>query len=135
MSFTAARISRRTRAVCQRCRDRKARVETGGAVRADRDRTQCFECFRAERERQRAGTLAGRAAPAGLPFLRPGASPAEPATSRHGGGQGDALRSSPPHPAVLAVAGANGSDPARRLAHRRRMLAHLEGHVPVKTGA
>lgn len=57
MSFTAAHGSRSARYACQRCRDRKARFSYRGEVRADRDHTLCFECFRSERERQRARRL------------------------------------------------------------------------------
>lgn len=44
--------------LCQRCRDRKARFRYRGVVRADRDHTLCFECFRRERVRARARRLA-----------------------------------------------------------------------------
>jgi hypothetical protein len=54
MSFAAARVSKRSRCACQSCRDRKARFSYRGSVRADRDHTLCFECYRRERERQRA---------------------------------------------------------------------------------
>lgn len=43
--------------LCQRCRDRKARFQYRGEVRADRDHTLCFECYRSERERRRAQVL------------------------------------------------------------------------------
>ncbi len=56
MPFTAAHESKGTRHACQSCRDRKARFRHRGAVRADRDHTLCFECYR--RERQRARRLA-----------------------------------------------------------------------------
>ncbi len=78
--------------MCQACRDRKARFRFRGHVRADRDHTLCFECFRAERERRRAAALAGVGHPAPL------ASPCR-------------------LPAPLTPA---------RLAHRRRMLSHLD---------
>jgi len=57
MSFAAARASKRTRQTCQSCLDRKARFRFRGSVRADRDHTLCFECYRSERERQRAMRL------------------------------------------------------------------------------
>ena len=57
MSFAAARHSKRTRHTCQSCLDRKARFSFKGSVRADRDHTLCFECYRSERERQRAMRL------------------------------------------------------------------------------
>ena len=58
MSFTAVHESRRTRHTCQSCWDRKARFRHRGVVKADRDHTLYFECFRRERERQRARQLA-----------------------------------------------------------------------------
>src|SRR5688572_8778920 len=57
MSFAAARASKRTRQICQSCLDRNARFRFRGFVRADRDHTLCFECYRRERERQRAMRL------------------------------------------------------------------------------
>ena len=57
MSFAATHESKRTRQACQSCRDRKARFSFRGSVRADRDHTLCFECYRRERERQRARRL------------------------------------------------------------------------------
>ena len=58
MSMTARHESRKAQHLCQRCRDRKARFEYRGHVRADRDHTLCFECYRSERERMRAQRLA-----------------------------------------------------------------------------
>ncbi len=58
MSFTASHISKENRRACEACRERKARFQYRGAVKADRDHTLCFECFRRERERQRARQLA-----------------------------------------------------------------------------
>jgi hypothetical protein len=57
MSFTATRHSKNTAKTCESCRARKARFQFRGSVRADRDHTLCFACFRAERERRRAATL------------------------------------------------------------------------------
>jgi hypothetical protein len=57
MSFAAAHESKRTRQNCQSCLDRKARFSVRGSVRADSDHTLCFECYRSERERQRAMRL------------------------------------------------------------------------------
>jgi hypothetical protein len=51
MSLTATREARGARHTCQACTDRKARYR--GRVYADRDHTLCFECFRAQRDRQR----------------------------------------------------------------------------------
>jgi hypothetical protein len=68
MSLAAARASKRSRQSCQSCRDRKARFSHRGLVRADRDHTLCFECFRRERERQRAKGLAQGPVQAELPL-------------------------------------------------------------------
>ena len=57
MSMTARHEDKKARQMCQRCRDRKARFQYRGYVRADRDHTLCFECYRSERERQRARTF------------------------------------------------------------------------------
>ena len=55
---------------CQSCRARKARFRYRGIVKADRDHTLCFECFRAERDRYRAKLLANIASPRPLKVLR-----------------------------------------------------------------
>lgn len=60
MSLATPRRSRTVRHTCQSCRERKARYSYRGIVRADRDHTLCFECFRRERERQRAKGLVER---------------------------------------------------------------------------
>jgi len=70
MSATAVHESRRERYNCQRCRERKARFRYRGTVRADRDHTLCFECFRAERERQRARMFTETTAPPALEVRR-----------------------------------------------------------------
>ena len=57
MSMTARHESRKSRQMCQQCRDRKARFQYRGHVKADRDHSLCFECYRSERERQRAHRL------------------------------------------------------------------------------
>jgi hypothetical protein len=57
MSFTAGHISKGNRRACEACRERKARFRYRGTVKADRDHTLCFECYRRERERQRARGL------------------------------------------------------------------------------
>ena len=57
MSLTAARQSRQTRRSCQSCRQRKARFQYRGAVRADRDHALCFACYRSLREHRRAQGL------------------------------------------------------------------------------
>jgi hypothetical protein len=48
------RLSRARRRLCVECLHRRARFRFRGAVRADRDHTLCFRCFRSERERRRA---------------------------------------------------------------------------------
>ena len=58
MSSTAFHVSREAKKLCARCLERKARYQYRGVVRADRDHTLCFECFRSERERRRARVLA-----------------------------------------------------------------------------
>jgi hypothetical protein len=91
------RRSRRFRTLCAACRERKARFRYRGAVRADRDHTLCFECYRAEINRARARLFRERATPS---VIRSPSSAQE-------------LTSSP----VLD---------ARRIAHRQRMLEHLQ---------
>lgn len=66
MSFAAAHESKRVRQACQTCRDRKALFQFRGIVRADRDHTLCFECYRSELNRQRARRLAAVTSPAPL---------------------------------------------------------------------
>lgn len=48
---------RHDRHLCAACRERKAKFQYGGHVRADREHVLCFQCYRAERERQRARQL------------------------------------------------------------------------------
>jgi hypothetical protein len=57
MSVTAFGNSKAIRRLCQACQDRKARFAFRGRVKADRDHTLCFECYRAERDRRRALAL------------------------------------------------------------------------------
>lgn len=70
MSYRAFDQSRALRRLCQACRDRKARFRFRGEVRADRDHTLCFACFRSQRERARAARLhdVGPPAPLRSPF-------------------------------------------------------------------
>lgn len=91
MSETAFKHSKGDRRLCQACRERKARFQYRGEVRADRDHTLCFECFRSNRDHARALRLAGLQRP--LP---------------------------------LGVGSLPESLDARQLAHRQRMLTHLE---------
>ena len=55
MSPSAARrLSRPQRHICRGCGNHPARFRFRGEVRADRDHTLCFRCYRAELDRQRA---------------------------------------------------------------------------------
>lgn len=58
MSLSAAHESKQIQRTCQGCGDRRARFRYRGVVKADRDHTLCFECYRSERERTRARLLA-----------------------------------------------------------------------------
>ena len=58
MSQTAIHLSKGARRLCESCRARKARFRFRGVVRADKNHTLCFECFRSERDR-RGATLLG----------------------------------------------------------------------------
>ena len=91
------RTSRRFRTLCAACRERKARFRYRGEVRADRDHTLCFECYRAEINRARARRFR------------------EPATPL--------LKRSPSSPRELIDSQVLD---ARRIAHRQRMLDHLQ---------
>ena len=51
------RLSKRLRSLCAACQERKARFKYRGEVRADRDHTLCFECYRGETNRARAHRL------------------------------------------------------------------------------
>lgn len=118
MSSTAAHESKMARRACQICQERKARFRFRGAVRADRDHVLCFECYRAERNRQRRQRADG---PAALPFLRP--------ASGHAAAAGDRARP----PAAQSQAGWETTSPRQEaltdaaIEHRRRMLSHLSG--------
>ncbi len=111
MSFAAAHESKLARRACQLCRDRKARFRYRGEVRADRDHVLCFECYRSDRNRRRAELLLDLG---DLPFLRP--------TGER--------RVSEVAPSAVAPSEVTRSEVTRSemtIAHRRRMLAHLEG--------
>jgi len=56
-SNEAHRQSKRFTTLCAACRERKARFKYRGEVRADRDHTLCFECYRGEINRARARRL------------------------------------------------------------------------------
>ena len=53
------RQARLVRTLCVGCQERKARFRYRGEVRADRDHTLCFECYRGEANRARARRLGG----------------------------------------------------------------------------
>ena len=91
------RRARRFRTLCAACQERKARFRYRGEVRADRDHTLCFECYRAEINRARARRLRE---PATMPVMRSLSSPQD-------------------------LVGSPGPD-ARRIVHRQRMLDHLQ---------
>ena len=57
MSCSALRQASGIRNLCQGCRERKALFQYRGVVRADRDHTLCFACYRSERDRQRSRRL------------------------------------------------------------------------------
>ena len=57
MSSSALHRAHGFRKLCQGCHERKARFQYRGVVRADRDHTLCFECYRSERDRQRSRSL------------------------------------------------------------------------------
>jgi hypothetical protein len=88
---------KRIKTVCAACQERKAKFRYRGEVRADRDHTLCFECHRGEINRARARRLT------------------EAVT---------APRTWPPfgRPQSVSPSGLN----ARQVAHRQRMLDHLQ---------
>ena len=69
------RLSKRFRVLCAGCRKRKAKFKYRGEVRADRDHTLCFECYRGQINRARANRLSHAIppqpalSPFGHPFL------------------------------------------------------------------
>ena len=73
------RRSRRLKTLCAACQERKARFRYRGEVRADRDHTLCFQCYRAEINRTRSRRLREPASP---PVLRSSSSPQDLARSR-----------------------------------------------------
>ena len=95
------RRSKRTRVLCAACQERKAKFRYRGEVRADRDHTLCFECFRGEINRARACRLTERPAP---PRVR--------------------------WPVAQQAAGGRILD-QRQIAHRQRMLGHLQSRSSV----
>ena len=57
------RWSKRDRVLCAACQERKAKFRYRREVRADRDHTLCFACYRSEVNRTRARRLAEGAHP------------------------------------------------------------------------
>jgi hypothetical protein len=101
MSFATAHESKLARRACQFCRDQKARFRNRGEVRADRDEpsTGTVLCFECDRSERDRRRAQLLLDLGDLPFLRP---------------TGERR---PPEVALSEVA----------IAHRRRMLAHLDG--------
>jgi hypothetical protein len=62
------RWSKRDRVLCAACQERKAKFRYRREVRADRDHTLCFACYRSEVNRTRARRLAEGAHRAPMPF-------------------------------------------------------------------
>ena len=96
--------------LCEACRERKARFQYRGVVKADRGHTLCFACFRSERDRLRARALV-----------------TEPSGSRSNSieaGKFDASQLSAGSVAPPFSTGNATMTPAQR-AHRFRMLTHL----------
>lgn len=58
MSHQQRRRQTRRKPLCAACERRKARFRYRGRVRADRDHTLCFECYRGEINRARARRFA-----------------------------------------------------------------------------
>jgi hypothetical protein len=103
-SKTHGRHPTRFRTLCAACRARKARFRYRGRVRADRDHTLCFECYRGQLNRARAHQLIA---------------PIFQATHRSGLGHGERV---------------GGESRERQVAHRLRMLAHLQRHSGMVSG-
>lgn len=126
MSFTAARESKDERRTCESCRTRKARFQHRGRVRADRHHTLCFECFRSERDRQRA-RLAD-ASP--LPLFAPGGEMSGHGQAGATASISAAARATDTRGAVTRPFAGWGPNPSpltsTQVAHRRTMLAHMQ---------
>lgn len=90
------RRSKRLKHLCAACQGRKARFRYRGEVRADRDHTLCFECYRRQVSRSRARLMS----------------------------DADILGRQPIVPALQQIA-IRALD-ERQIAHRRLMLGHLE---------
>jgi len=57
------RLNRHQRHVCRQCLRNRARFRYRGEVKADRDHTLCFRCYRSELEKARARRLREIGAP------------------------------------------------------------------------
>ena len=80
------RLDRHERYVCLECRSQRALFRYRGEVRADRDHTLCFRCYRAQVERARARRLSEVTRPAPLKMDLPvRAEASAPAWRRVGG--------------------------------------------------
>lgn len=88
--------SKSSKHLCAACQERKARFKYRRVVRADRDHTLCFECYRGEVNRARARRLTEGVTP---------------------------QRTNSPFGSLSL--GSGGHD-ERQLAHRQRMLDHLQ---------
>ena len=91
------RRAKRFKTLCAACQGRKARFRYRRGVRADRDHTLCFECYRGELNRARARRITGQAvSPPVSPF------------------------------SAWEVASSRQPLDARQVVHRQRMLDHLQ---------
>jgi hypothetical protein len=117
MSFSAAHEFKAFRKNCQSCQERKARFRYRGVIRADREHTLCFECYRSARDRRRAQMLADRGSTlSDLP-----SSVLARGESRGASRPAAVSRAAPEtaHPKPETT-------PIGKIAHRRAMLAHLQ---------
>ena len=58
-----SRLTRHERHICRQCHAHRARFRYRGLVKADRDHTLCFRCYRSELEKARARRLREISAP------------------------------------------------------------------------
>lgn len=121
----ARRQHRQDRHLCASCRERKAKYQYHGHVRAERQHVLCFQCFRSARERMRARqlVLGATSTPASLGARPLGAAPV------------DALPvGAPPFSASarLGLSAPSASLSPSRIQHRQQMLAFLESQQAQK---
>jgi len=89
MSTASLRLRRQRTRLCLACQARKARFRFRGEVRADRDHTLCFECYRGQTNRARARRLRerlGGALPRRMPDADGGPGPWMTGTAAERGG-------------------------------------------------